>query len=294
MATAANPSLSFSTTDYSLRNRLYAVIIKQKQDGLSEAQASARSNPDKKPRYVVGSIPESFQIDQQVDWNPAMAGGLVKNETAGNLIAAFTGNRLIAQVGTMQVWQGSGNETQFTLTFELRAWSDPRLDVMEPLKTLMSMSLPSLDDTGFMKSPGAYIQPDDFIASMVEAGVSEVTQLTSKYLIQDKMKNVVSISIGKWAYFDNVIITGVQHTVMANTPYRGTSDSYFNPDSEPADSGLPQGVSVTISFRTMFMMTEEDISSLINNGQSTQIEEGDFVINDDQPERIDLFDPLAT
>jgi hypothetical protein len=274
----------WSTTDYSLRNRLYAVIIRQNQDDPAGGQ----------PRFVVGSVPDAFQLDHRVEWKTPMSGGLIKSEGLADVIAATTGNRLIAQVGTMSVWQGSGSETEFSLTFELRAWGDPLRDIIIPVKTLMSMALPSLDTNGFMKSPGAYLKPEDFIAAMKEAWTANTTTaVTNKTIVQSKMKNIVSVSVGRWLYFDNVVITGVQTSVLANTPYRGTGGGFFS-TSLPIDAGLPQGVSVTMSFRPVFMMTAEDVETMfVSNGQKTIVENSSFVFNDAQPQLVDLFDPLA-
>jgi hypothetical protein len=226
---------TMNTTDYSLRNRLYSVILRQNQGGYDDD-----NDP---PRLVVGSLPESFQIDQRVDWNVAWSGGLV-NETAQKLMSVM-GTRQIAQIGTMQVWQGQG-EIEFTVQFEFRAWSNPEKDVMQPIKTLLAMTLPLNLDNGFMRSPGGYLSPaagGEIAKDVIESG--GLGALTNKAVVGNAMRHRVSISIGRWLYFDNIVITGVQHTINGQTPFRGLSSNYLQPGGVMSQwEGLPQSATV--------------------------------------------------
>lgn len=282
---------TMSTTDYSLRNRLYSVILRQDQ--------GTYGKDDGIPRFVVGSLPEGFQIDQRVDWNPAWGGGSYLPELAQKILSVM-GTRQIAQVGTMQVWQGQG-ELEFTVEFEFRAWSDPEKDVIQPLRTLLAMTLPLNLDNGFMRSPGGYLPPSagyEVAKDIVTTG--GVGALTSKAVINNAMVHKVSLAIGRWLYFDNIVITGVQHTINGQTPFRGLSDNYLVGGGVSGKwAGLPQSAKVVVSFKPTFMMTENDLEFMLGNssyGQQTITSGANsvFEFNDDQMELIDLYDPLAT
>ena len=146
LKTGSAPATTGST-DPALSNRNYTVIIKQDQDAFA---------PPGKPRIVVGQVPASFAMSQDVNWKAPWGGGLasVGGDTVANLLAV-TGNRMVGQAMTLQVWQGSNSDFDFTVAFEFRAYSDVVRDVIDPVQTLLKMSLPSISPTtGFLQSPG--------------------------------------------------------------------------------------------------------------------------------------------
>lgn len=145
-----------STTDPTLTNanRNYLVMIKQNMD------IATVPGVGKTPMIVVGQVSQDFQIDQEVKWATPWGAGLAGDGLVGDILAVATGNRLVAQVATLQVWQGAGNDITFTLNFELRAWSDTSRDVMIPLQYLLAMSMPSLDSDGSLRSPGPILDSE--------------------------------------------------------------------------------------------------------------------------------------
>jgi hypothetical protein len=276
-------SLGSSSTDPNLKNRNYAVIIKQDQE-------IPQAGP---PIIIVGAVPPSFQIAQNVEWKAPWGAGLAGDGMISDIMAV-TGNRLVAQVMTMQVWQGSGNDFEFSVQFELRAWSDPKLDVLDPIKALLRMSLPGIDPSGFLKSPGPILTKDGVekisglvTKTVVDAGAAAASAYTnrtqdggSNYLggivdgvtgafnsvsgsgiarkstIEQYLKNKISIQIGRWFSLDNVVITQVQHEIKTQTPERET--------------GLVQSATVTVGFKPMFSITAEDIDTMLRVGGSTR------------------------
>lgn len=303
-----------SSTDPYLNNRKYAVVITQSQ------HAEEACKP---PLVIVGSVPESLLLDQTVDWKVPWGAGLSGN--IGDLAAVATGNRLVAQVMTMQVWQGSSQDMSFTLTFELRAYSDTEKDVMIPLRNLMKMSVPSTDEMGFLRSPGPYLSPEGLkkiggtlvktaielgsvvvdggkqmlaapnlpsvpslaskegikrIPGSVGSGTWEVgnplkgpsqsmsdggklsiatktidnaktvignSGLLKKKVIEDSLKNKITLDIGDWFHLDNVLVANVAHTMKAQ---------------QPGVTGGLMSASVSIQFKTMFAVTAEDIDTM--------------------------------
>ena len=281
---------STGSTDPHLKNRNYAVIITQKQE--------LNGNVD---RVVVGTVPASFQIEQSVEWKAPWGGGMADG-AMGNILA-MSGNRLVAQSLTMQVWQGSGNDFEFSVQFELRAWSDPVRDVLDPLRTLLKMSMPGLKPSGFLESPGPILDTaaveeiggqgakavGDFakgVYSGAKAGTNvqptdgktlsggekllsqvmgaakgaidggsaslENSGIAKKKFIEDKLKHKISITIGQWFSLDNVVITRVSHDLKAQTPERNT--------------GVIQAATVTVGFKPMFTLTNEDVATMLKAG----------------------------
>ncbi len=269
-----------TTTDPQLLNssRDYLVIIKQDQD--SDPSMS------KKPIIVVGQVPEEVQINQTVKWSTPWGAGLAGDNTVSDLLAV-TGNRLVAQSLTLKVWQGSGDDFEMTLGFELRAWSDPDRDVMIPLQQLMSMTLPSIDSNGFMQSPGPILTEQGLnaigqgitqvvgksigiakntagklldstkdgaaaVMGVAVSGAKELTQTASvvarKSFIESYLKNKISINIGSWFEMSNVVITNVQHTLKGQ---------------QPGPNGAIMAANVQVTFAPMFALTAEDIPNLL-------------------------------
>lgn len=169
-------SVRKAQTDPMLKNRNYMVTITQDRSMAGGAG----------PVFVYGMVPESFQFSLRSEWSAPFGSGLasIAGSTIGNLMA-MTGNRLVAQVMTMQVWQGSSDSLEFVLQFELRAWSDAEADVANPLQTLMEMSLPSVEDSGFLRSPGPIIDPIgvENIAKSYAIGISDATTNAVKSLV---------------------------------------------------------------------------------------------------------------
>lgn len=91
-------------------------------------------------------------------------------------------------------------------------------------------------------------------ASVAATNPSAATMTTGAYWTA-KMKNVISIKLGNYCYFDNVVITNVQQTFASNF------DTL---------TGWPHHVKVTVQFKPTFMVVTQDLENIfINpNGQS--------------------------
>lgn len=278
------------STDPNLKNRNYTVIIKQDQD-YTKGSGSGGA-----PRIIVGAVPQALQLSQGVGWATPFGAGLAGSGMVADILAA-TGNRLVGQVMTMQVWQGGSGDFQFSVEFELRAWSDPVRDVLEPLRTLLKMSLPNISDSGFLQSPGPILTSDSIeaisgqvtgaAANIVSAAVdavksqfstsdgggawlgSKIKSITQaveksgiarKDLIEKHMKNKISIQIGRWFYLDNVVVSEVNHNIKTQTPERRT--------------GIVQSASVQVVFKPVFALTSEDVDSMLRSGGAAMTLEG--------------------
>ncbi len=274
------------STDPYLRNPKYAVII---------SKHSSVNSPDSM-LTVVGSVPKAFQIDHATQWTAPWGAGLAGNGLAGNMMAVLMGNRLIAHAASLQVWQGSSDDTQFSVEFDLVAYSDPELDVMKPLRDLMSLVLPRVED-GFLMSPGATIKSEaltkiggkigTMVTSGLEASVAGVkagidTFSSKPGLINGTAQAVstaletsgkgVKKAIGESGLTSkNAIESEMENIIQVNigdwfeldnaviTDVRHTLSSQL-----PGQTGGLMHATVTISFRPMFALTVEDIPKLLN------------------------------
>jgi hypothetical protein len=168
------------------------------------------------------------------------------------------------------------------------------------------MTNPSIDDKGMLRSPGAYIDPTA-LAGLMDTAQNNPAELLTKKAIQDKMRGKVSLSIGRWIYFDNIAVTGVQVQLHTDTPFRGIGKS-LSPSFPLPGEGAATGATVVVNFKPMFMFTQEDLEQVFMSsafGVSTPADvalltTSDFegqqaalTQNDSQMELIDLFDPLA-
>lgn len=260
-------------------NKKYLVQIVQDQD--IQTISSSKS-----PIIVNGQVPDEFHIDQQAQWKAPWGAGLAGDGNVADLLAVTMGTRLLAQVQTLQVWQGATNDIEFTVTLELRAWSDVDLDVMIPLQALMSMIVPSVDpSSGWLRSPGPILDSAGVqaigqgIASFVinaadnaqktaldtianggsvlgaaYAGGKSIANDTGKSLyaakakLESLLKNKIEVRIGDWFRMRNVVITNVQPVLKTQMP---------------GPNGGIMAANVSITFKPLFALTTEDIPSIL-------------------------------
>jgi hypothetical protein len=260
-------------------NRKYLIQITQAQD-------IATVGTQGQPLIVIGQVPEELQMDQSVQWKAPWGAGLAGEGTVSDLLAVTMGSRLLAQVQTLQVWQGSGNDFDFTVIIEFRAWSDVDRDVMIPMQNLLAMSVPSVDpSTGWLRSPGPILDAaavkaigqgavsvvSDLLSTAqstatkaltdgqggFKAAVSTIASVgsaagqklkTAKSELEQLLKNKVEVRIGDWFRMSNVVITNVQNTLKPQQP--------------GPNGGVMAGTS-TVTFRPMFAITTDDIQSIL-------------------------------
>jgi hypothetical protein len=274
------------STDPYLRNPKYTVII---------SKHSTVNSPDSM-LTVVGSVPKSFQIDHSTQWSAPWGAGLAGKGFAGDMMAILMGNRLIAHSASLQVWQGSSDDTNFQVEFDLIAYSDPELDVMKPLRDLMSLVVPYVKD-GFLMSPGATIKPEALnqiggaIANVVTAGIEATVEgakagwetFKSKPTMVAGASSAVATALqtagggvmkavgdsgltSKEAIesnMENVIQVNIGDWFTMNnvviTDVRHTLSSQL-----PGQTGGLMHANVTLSFRPMFALTTLDLPTLLN------------------------------
>ena len=264
------------STDPHLQNRKYTIRIYQNND------------------VIVGAVPDALEINQSASWNAPWAGGV--SGAKGDIMAIGMGTRLVAQVLTLQVWQGGGNnDFDFSIQFELRAYSDPERDVMIPLRTLLNMTVPSLSSNGFLQAPGPRLTQEGI--KKLGAGVAAVAVKTGEVVVDaakagykvatGEMKNggIGSITdsaanavnqIGTTAKEQGLTRKGIEANMenkikieigdwFRMTNVIVTDVKHTMKPQRPGPAGTIMAADVMISFRPMFTVTAEDIPMILGN-----------------------------
>lgn len=285
------------TTDPTITGarRDYLVTIKQNQD-----------IPKGEGMVVVGQIAQDFQIEQAVKWATPWGAGLIGEGNIADLMAVTTGNRLVAQTLTLQVWQGAGNDIDFTVSFELRAWSSTERDVMIPLRYLLSMSMPSMNDAGFLLSPGPLLDSEALkeLGQAIPKAISVATEVGTEYfkeLGQAAVNTATSKTTGKTQdgsqkaiglgdegpaakkAKSTIGVLAKKETIerLMKNKISISIGSWFElsnivitnvqhtlkPQMPGPDGGL-MAADVTINFRPMFALTTADIKSILKEPKS--------------------------
>lgn len=262
-------------------NPNYTVTIQQAADGsVKGSQGITVSAP----------MPDSFTFDTRSEYQAPYAQGLFGNGAISNL-AKLGGLRLTTQALTAQIWQGS-TETELGLELEFHAETDPDLEVRQPILSLLRLSTASIDpSTGALKSPGPQVNIDDAGQITADAGnqLANTGKQIGNALIsvlrparlnsennsfngrnssstppqvqsglggaeywKNRIRNQISIQIGRYAFFDSVVISNVQKT-------------YGHQIHGP--TGLPMYAKVSFQFKPLFLLVQGDLDQIFALGQ---------------------------
>lgn len=197
---------------------------------------------------VSGYIPEQFNLSVHSQFNQPFGQELL-NSTLGTTTKVVAGLAPISQSMTGQIWEGS-KPIDLSMEMDLIAEYDPVMEVQERIKSLMKMALPSRGGAGLLKTPG----PSYGSVTGREA-LNAVQGWTGIGSPLGKADGVISIAIGNFLFFDNVVIESVQaqfQSMMHRT-------------------GVPLHATVTINFSTFFIVLAEDLDNIfVNRSAATQ------------------------
>ncbi len=253
-------------------NPNYTVIIKQVADP---------QNKGAKGVEVIAPMPESFMFDTKSDYATPYAQGLFSGGSGmlaqlGKAAGQLGGIRLTSQALTAQLWQGS-TETALGLELEFQTESDPDVDVRQPILALMRMCTAAINkESGMLISPGPSITLDSagaVVSNVFSAAKNAITgeppkqgslapeataqngrgetQSASVTALKKTIKNQISIQIGRYIFFDSVVISNVQ------TTYSNQIDD---------KTGLPIHAKVALSFTPLFLVVQSDLVNIFGGG----------------------------
>lgn len=182
---------------------------------------------------VKGYVPETFQMAVTSQFNQPFGQG-ISNSTVGNASKMLGLGALTSQSMTAQVWEGT-QPIELTLEMEFVAESNPQTEVLEPIKELMKMAMPSKGAGGFLLDP-----PGPKYSDIVDWKAFEAKKGEGKSAKQ------ITVQIGNFLLFDSVVIESVNSTFH----------------SMMHSSGIPLRATVAVTFKTFFVQLSDDIPSL--------------------------------
>lgn len=252
---------------------------------------------------VIGYLPETLKLGLQSTWEAPFAQGLM-GMMPGSIAGAFKmfGVRPATQLMTLQVWQASESQ-DLSFDLEFVTESDPVKDVYTPVMKLMRMALPSVDTGGFMQSPGPTLDPKmaqqlmqqvgEHIKQVGAAGGAIVREAASglggamlgglgafngktydqgqqlapteqrqratdaqaqsmKSVLTGSINNRISIRFGRFMFLQDVVVVDASPDWSLKAP--------------DAETGLPSKCTVSMTVRPLFMLTQQDLSSMFPVG----------------------------
>lgn len=253
---------------------------------------SVNASPNIPPVNIEAPMPESFMYDAQVMYEAPFTQSLTGNSAIDTILKVGFAAKLVTHAMTAQFWQGS-TDTELGLELEFHADSDPATEVRDPIISLLRLTTPTTQ-AGLISSPGPQLTSQvilDILTAGKNAGASipegtqgevsagqttdteqSVTQgdqgraKTSNLNAENatgtvaywktRIENQISIRIGKYAFFDSVVVTSV----------RKTYESQFD-----AVTGLPFYAKVAIQFKPLFMIVQDDLNKIFGVSSNSPV-----------------------
>ena len=153
---------------------------------------------------------------------------------------------------SIQVWKGS-SPLDFTIPITFRAYSDPMVEVINPVRSIIIMSSPARSQApganalGIIRSPGP---------SFGDLSAQYVSTLLNQQNFLMSLPNAITLFFGKKIVIPGLLVTSL-HIKFSNRAHRKT--------------GLPIACDVNIGLRTVYAFTQDEILALFfgNFAQST-------------------------
>lgn len=227
-------------------NPNYRVII---QKGGSAIQPTA--NIGDSPNMVQANAQAKLGIRVDNRWvnilealgfsgdNAGLLGGLAGSTF--NTLQIFTGNNFLPNIATTHVWRGSnGIELQLSLRFD--AYDDPDKDVIQPIKKLIRMFMPTRGDAS-----------EGMINGVLANAVGSVDQwfmhppgpTPYEYIRGGAAEHLIQIALGKVMVIDNLIPTSLE----------------WEFEQRYTEQGFPIAANVTVGFMNF---TIPDANTVVN------------------------------
>lgn len=189
----------------------------------------------------------SFRITSE--WEPFLP--MAVSGVANQLSQLVTGHSLVSRFMTRRIWKGT-SPVEISLTLQFRALTSAYTDVVQPVKSLMQMALPSSADPitigrfklPFLSPPGPDPYSGEAVNQQALASVSDSDRQTIQSIVREtKAGDLISIHIGTFLQFHSVIVREV------NPVFDQMMDEHGNPLS----------ASVTMVFETYEILTKEQV-----------------------------------
>jgi hypothetical protein len=283
-------------------NTFGAIVDKQNKDTYNSRNQAKSIKDLAYKAFIVASeqnilveawLPETLMLDVSAKYDAPYEQGLGAISALSGLseMARFLGLSLTTQAMTAQIWQG-GSFIDLSIPLIFQAEENAALDVMLPIKQLLSLTMPKdPSGGGFLTAPGPRIDINRAGEGLEKAwrevkntgknlskaydtntGISttglnvaaasanQAAKVLSSALV-NSVTNNISLYIGQFLYFPSVVITDVSPTY----------DVILGKDKNPLRA------TVNVGIRTFYMPTSQDIDIMFpatksltpNSGEST-------------------------
>lgn len=227
------------------------------------------------PHQIIGYAPESFSLDTDSSWTQPFADNLGGN--TANIVGQLLGQRWTTQGLSSQFWTGS-SPLSFNLNLTFVAESSPN-DLLDPIRSLYALQLPTLTKGGFFKAPGPKLKVGQDISgalssvgsSLVSGSLNTVKNAVSSAIsgiesnVPDtqsgdsgslsgflakffQYENQISVQIGTFMIFSSVVITNISNEMKVQM----TRD------------GVPLTATVSVGFQTHQTLSADDVQKIFN------------------------------
>jgi hypothetical protein len=190
--------------------------------------------------HVQAWLPDSIQISIRSNW-----GSIVSTELGAAFnwfTSAVLGHTLVSKKQTAQEWRGS-EPLELVLPLHFFATQDSKIEVIEPIKRLMKMTLPRRNNSNsdsFLIAPGPV--PSLFGKGETTTGPAEGAQ------------DLINVYIGNYFRLTNVFIS-----LMQNVEFKAKLDK----------NGFPMEAVTTIQFRTLYSPLAENMDEYLGTYTGT-------------------------
>lgn len=204
-------------------------------DGVKNA--NYRITIKKGSESVSTPMPDNWSTNLDITWSPQFAN--VMQSVAGALMGAGTSeavNNALALGGytpqnktlSAQIWQGTSYVT-LNIPFIFKVERDSKAELIDPIKKLMRMALPS-EDKLMLKAPYSPFVTNETVSSILGANTQPV-----------------QVAFGRFFFLDNCVITNISQSY----------DSIFD------SAGMPLSAKVDVSVTSTYIIVASDIDKLI-------------------------------
>jgi hypothetical protein len=211
-----------------------------------------------------GFLPETIRVS--VSSSFGMPFGQAISEKLNLAAKVLGGTTLVSQSMTMQVWEGTA-PLELTIEMEFLAETDPKTEVIAPIQKLLQLVMPKKTSrTGRLEPPGPQLDWTKLMDDTQTEALSSVTGQQSEgnkfgdalRTAADSAKGKISVYLGNFMKFDNVVVENV------DTTFHTMFDK----------NGLPLRATVALTFKTFMVLAqsdapEEDDLTRLFNGHGT-------------------------
>lgn len=191
---------------------------------------------------VQAYVPETFQLAVTSQFNQPFGQG-IQNSPIGTASKVLGLGALSSQSMTAQVWEGT-QPIEMSLELEFVAESSPVDEVQKPILDLLRMTMPGRKGNTFLLDPPGPVYSE----LLAQTAFETWDQFSNAKRAEGRggASREISIKIGNFLVFDNVVIESV------NTTFH----------SMMHETGVPLRATCAVTFKTFFIQLKEDIPNI--------------------------------